>query len=98
MAEKKEKKERLDVLLVEQGIAESREKAKRYIMAGMVFIGEKRVDKAGEKVPVSSNIIFRGEKLPFVSRGGFKLDKAVKSFGIDLKGKRCLDIGASIYL
>ena len=75
MAEKKEKKERLDVLLVEQGIAESREKAKRYIMAGMVFIGEKRVDKAGEKVPVSSNIIFRGEKLPFVSRGGFKLDK-----------------------
>ena len=95
MAEKKEKKERLDVLLVEQGIAESREKAKRYIMAGMVFIGEKRVDKAGEKVPVSSNIIFRGEKLPFVSRGGFKLDKAVKSFGIDLKGKRCLDIGAS---
>lgn len=95
MTEKKEKKERLDVLLVEQGIAESREKAKRYIMAGMVFIGEKRVDKAGEKVPVSSNIIFRGEKLPFVSRGGFKLDKAIKSFSINLKDKKCLDIGAS---
>ena len=94
MAEK-EKKERLDVLLVERGIIESRERAKTYIMAGKVFVDGHRVDKAGEKISRSANIDFKGEKLPYVSRGGFKLEKAIKSFNIDLNEKICMDIGAS---
>lgn len=89
------KKERLDILLVELGIIESRERAKTYIMAGKVFVDGQRVDKAGEKVQRTANIDFRGEKLPYVSRGGLKLEKAIKSFTIDLKDKVCMDIGAS---
>lgn len=90
-----EKKERLDVLLVEKGIDTSRESAKRNIMAGLVFVDGKRVDKAGEKVPVNANIEFKGHTLPYVSRGGLKLEKAMKSFNIDLSDKICMDIGAS---
>lgn len=89
------KKERLDVLLVEKGFFESREQAKRSIMAGEIFIDDRRVDKSGEKIDVEANIVFKGEKQPYVSRGGFKLEKAIKSFGIDLEGKYCMDIGAS---
>ena len=90
-----EPKERLDVLLVEKGIFQSRERAKASIMAGEIFVDEQRIDKCGQKIKKSSNIEFRGEKLPFVSRGGLKLQKAVKEFNINLKDKVCLDIGAS---
>lgn len=90
-----ESKERLDVLLVNKGIFSSRERARASIMAGEIFIDGQRVDKCGEKVKVSSNIEFKGEQLPFVSRGGLKLQKAVKNFNIDLKDKVCMDIGAS---
>lgn len=90
-----EKKERLDILLVEKGIAQSRERAKVFIMEGKVFVDGFRVDKCGTKVKVSSNIEFKGQDLPYVSRGGFKLEKAMKTFGLTLDGKCCLDIGAS---
>lgn len=89
------KKERLDILLVEKGICESREKAKTNIMAGLIFVDGQRVDKAGEKVKVDSDIVFKGEKLKYVSRGGLKLEKAMNTFGIDLTDKVCMDIGAS---
>ncbi|OAA83315.1 TlyA family RNA methyltransferase [Clostridium ljungdahlii] len=90
-----EPKERLDVLLVEKGIFQSRERAKASIMAGEIFINGQRIDKCGQKIKKSSDIEFRGEKLPFVSRGGLKLQKAVKEFNINLKDKVCMDIGAS---
>ncbi|URZ16369.1 TlyA family RNA methyltransferase [Clostridium felsineum] len=90
-----EKKERLDVLLVEKGIFESRERAKSSIMAGEVYVDGLRVDKCGQKVKVLSNIEFRGEKMPYVSRGGYKLERAMKSFDLKLKNKVCFDIGAS---
>ena len=64
-------------------------------MAGKVFVDGRRVDKAGEKVPVTANIEYKGEKLPYVSRGGLKLEKAMKNFPITLDGKVCMDIGAS---
>lgn len=89
------KKERLDVLLVEKGFFESRERAKANIMAGKIFIDGKRVDKCGEKVNVDLPIEFKGNDLPYVSRGGYKLEKAINSLSIDLKDKTCLDIGAS---
>ena len=89
------KKERLDILLVEKGICTSRERAKTNIMAGLIFVDGQRVDKAGEKVKVDADIVFKGEKLKYVSRGGLKLEKAMKTFGIDLTDKVCMDIGAS---
>ena len=90
-----EKKERLDILLVEKGIITSREKAKASIMAGEIFVDGQRVDKAGEKVKVTSEIVFKGHKIPYVSRGGLKLEKAMKEFGLKLNDKVCMDIGAS---
>ena len=87
-------KKRIDLLLVERGLCESREKAKALIMAGDVFSAGVRIDKAGETVDECSAIEVRAE-LPYVSRGGLKLEKAVKSFEIDLKGAVCADIGAS---
>ncbi|MCM0650364.1 TlyA family RNA methyltransferase [Clostridium swellfunianum] len=90
-----EAKERLDVLLVKKGIFESRERARASIMAGQIFIDGQRVDKCGDKVLESSEIEFRGESLPYVSRGGLKLEKAIKKFNIELKDKVCFDIGAS---
>ena len=89
------KKERLDVMVYDLGLAESREKAKRLIMAGLVFVDGQRVDKAGTKVDLYANIEIKGNDNPFVSRGGLKLDKAMKVFGIDAKGKTCMDVGAS---
>lgn len=89
------KKERLDVLLVEKGIFASRERAKTSIMAGKIFVDGQRVDKAGEKVNIDADIIFKGQEIPYVSRGGLKLEKAVKEFGVNLKEKVCMDIGAS---
>lgn len=88
-------KERIDVLLVEKGFFESREKAKASIMAGIVYANEQKVDKAGEEVPVDAVLEVRGNVCPFVSRGGLKLAKAVKSFEINLTDKVCIDIGAS---
>ena len=89
------KKERLDILLVEKGIFTSRERAKTNIMAGKIFVDGQRVDKAGEKVSIDAEIIFKGQEIPYVSRGGLKLEKAVKEFGLSLKDKTCMDIGAS---
>ncbi|MFC5403931.1 TlyA family RNA methyltransferase [Cohnella soli] len=88
-------KERLDVLLLEQGFYESREKAKAAIMAGLVLVGTERVDKAGTKVPRDAAITVKGSVHPYVSRGGLKLEKAIKHFGLDLRGKTMIDIGAS---
>ena len=90
-----DKKERLDILLVEKGIIASRERAKTNIMAGKVFVDGQRVDKAGAKVSVNANIEFKGDTIPYVSRGGLKLEKALKEFPLELKGKVCMDIGAS---
>lgn len=89
------KKERLDILLVEKGIFTSRERAKTSIMAGKIFVDGQRVDKVGEKINVDADIIFKGQEIPYVSRGGLKLEKAIKEFGVNLKDKVCMDIGAS---
>ncbi len=91
----KVKKERLDVLLVERGLAETREKAKRTIMAGLVFSNENRLDKPGEKVSADIPLTVKGKGLPYVSRGGLKLEKALKVFALDVRDKILLDIGAS---
>lgn len=89
------KKERLDVLLVEKGIFESREKAKRSIMAGTIFVAGQRCDKAGMKINIEDTIEIKGKTLPFVSRGGLKLQKAIEAFRLNLKDKVCIDIGSS---
>ncbi|MCI8863116.1 MAG: TlyA family RNA methyltransferase [Lachnospiraceae bacterium] len=88
-------KTRLDVLLVSLGLAESREKAKAVIMAGNVFVDGQREDKAGSMFEDKARIEVRGHKLPYVSRGGLKLEKAVKSFSLSLEGKLCMDVGSS---
>ncbi|MBB5264489.1 23S rRNA (cytidine1920-2'-O)/16S rRNA (cytidine1409-2'-O)-methyltransferase [Catenibacillus scindens] len=89
-------KERLDVLLVKQGLASSREKAKAMIMAGDVFVNDNREDKPGDCFdPEKSRIRVKGPGLKYVSRGGLKLEKAVEVFGVDVSGKVCMDIGAS---
>lgn len=91
----KEEKERLDVLLVKRGLAESREKAKAVIMAGEVFVDNQREDKAGQTFPVSSAIEVRGKKMKYVSRGGYKLERAMEAFPIHLTDKVCMDVGSS---
>lgn len=88
-------KKRLDVLMVEQGLAESRQKAQAIIMAGQVFSGGRRCDKAGAAMDESAVLEVRGQTLRYVSRGGLKLEKAMRQFPIDLKGKVAADIGAS---
>lgn len=88
-------KERLDVLLVQRGIAASREKAKAMIMAGEILVDGEREDKAGSMFPDTVTITQKGRPLPYVSRGGLKLEKAMTHFGLDLKGKICMDVGAS---
>ena len=89
------KKERLDQLVFERGFTDSREKAKTTIMSGLVFVNGQRVDKPGTAVDPEAKIEVRGDVLPFVSRGGYKLDKALKVFPIDPLGKTCIDCGAS---
>jgi 23S rRNA (cytidine1920-2'-O)/16S rRNA (cytidine1409-2'-O)-methyltransferase len=91
----KSKKERIDVLLVERGLIETREKAKRAVMAGLVYSKEERLDKPGEKVDSEIPLTIKGNVLPYVSRGGLKLEKALNIFKIDVKGKRMIDIGSS---
>ncbi|MHC1721140.1 MAG: TlyA family RNA methyltransferase [Clostridiaceae bacterium] len=90
-----EAKERLDVLLVKKGIFQSRERARASIMAGEIFVEGQRVDKCGEKIREDAEIVFKGAELPYVSRGGLKLEKAIRAFGINLENKVCIDIGAS---
>lgn len=89
------KKERIDVLLVERGLFETREKAKRAIMAGLVYSNEMRLDKPGEKVSEDIDLTVKGNVLPYVSRGGLKLEKALKEFNLDVNDKILLDIGSS---
>jgi 23S rRNA (cytidine1920-2'-O)/16S rRNA (cytidine1409-2'-O)-methyltransferase len=88
-------KERLDVLLVERGLVDTREKAKRTIMAGLVYTNEERLDKPGEKVKTDIPLTIKGNVLPYVSRGGLKLEKALKVFDLTVLDKVLLDIGAS---
>ncbi len=89
-------KERLDVLLVRQGLAESREKAKAVIMAGSVYVNDQKEDKAGAMFDESKvRLEVRGNTLRYVSRGGLKLEKAIDCFDVRLDGKICMDIGAS---
>ena len=89
------RKERIDTLMVHKGLAGSREKAKRILMAGLVFVNQQRVDKPGTLVPVTDNIEVRGVENPFVSRGGLKLEKALSRFAVPVQGRIWLDIGAS---
>ena len=89
------KKIRLDQLVLERGFAESRERAKSTIMSGVVFVNGQRADKPGMPVSPDVRLEVRGDVLPFVSRGGYKLDKALKVFPVDPSGKICIDCGAS---
>ncbi|MDO4809066.1 MAG: TlyA family RNA methyltransferase [Eubacteriales bacterium] len=95
--ENKTEKKRIDVLMTERGLAESREKAKAIIMSGIVYVNGQKEDKAGTTFPddLTTRIEVRGASLRYVSRGGLKLEKAMKEFPIDLHGRICMDIGAS---
>ena len=88
-------KQRLDVLLVERGLAESREKAKAIIMSGSVFVDGLREDKAGTSFDDKVDIVVKGHTLPYVSRGGLKLEKAIKEFDVYVTDKVCMDVGSS---
>lgn len=91
----KESKERLDILLVNRGLAPSREKAKAVIMSGIVYVDGQKEDKPGASFPSSAAVEVRGATLKYVSRGGLKLEKAMKCFPISLEGKVCMDVGSS---
>lgn len=88
-------KERLDVLLVNRNLAESREKAKAIIMSGIVYVDGQKEDKAGTMFEDTVSVEVRGHTLAYVSRGGLKLEKAMTHFGVTLNGKICMDVGAS---
>lgn len=88
-------KQRLDILLAQRGLVASREAAKRHIMAGEVYVNGQKCDKAGESVSQEANIELRSTGERYVSRGGYKLEKAIQSFPITLAGRVCMDIGAS---
>lgn len=88
-------KERLDKILLDRGLAQSRERAKALIMAGQVVVGDHLADKAGQMVALEAEIRLKGEVLPFVSRGGLKLQKALDEFAIDVSGLVVMDVGAS---
>ncbi len=88
-------KERLDILMVNRKLAESREKAKAIIMSGNVFVEGQREDKAGSTFPEEVSIEIKGNPLKYVSRGGLKLEKAMEKYGISLEGKVCMDVGSS---
>lgn len=90
------KKERVDVLLVKQGLFDSREQAKRAVMAGEILgKNNERLDKPGQKIPIETTLHMKGKKMPYVSRGGLKLAKALKVFHIDVQDETVLDIGSS---
>ena len=86
---------RLDQYLVQHGLIQSRERAKAMIMSGVVFVNEQKVDKAGEMIKEDAKVEVRGHDIGYVSRGGLKLEKAMKTFPLTLTGKVCADIGAS---
>lgn len=88
-------KKRLDLLMVERALAPSREKAKAYIMSGDVYVDGQKEDKAGTMFLETVSIEVRGNTLPYVSRGGLKLEKAMNNFDVTLDGKVCMDVGAS---
>ena len=88
-------KERLDILIVNKGLAASREKAKAIIMSGIVYVDGQKEDKAGSMFEETANIEVRGATLKYVSRGGLKLEKAMTHFGVELKDKICMDVGSS---
>lgn len=88
-------KKRLDVLLVEKSLATTREKAKRLIMAGLVFADQQRLDKPGMQVDESINLTVKGKLIPYVGRGGLKLEKALKTFSLTVTDKIVMDIGSS---
>ena len=88
-------KERLDILIVNKGLAASREKAKAIIMSGIVYVDGQKEDKAGSMFEETANIEVRGATLKYVSRGGLKLEKAMTHFGVQLKDKICMDVGSS---
>ena len=90
-----DEKQRLDSVVFEKGFAESREKAKAYIMAGQVYVNGVKSLKSGHMIKADDVVEFHGEKMPFVSRGGYKLQKAMESFEIELDSKICMDVGAS---
>ena len=89
------KRERADKRVVEAGLAESRTRAQALIMAGQVVFGDHTVDKPGALVPVDAEVRLKGEPMPYVSRGGLKLQKALDHFTIEVRGLRALDVGAS---
>ena len=89
------KKKRVDQLVVERGLAESRTKAQAYIMAGAVFSGEKKIDKAGTQIAEDAPLEVRGKEHPWVSRGGMRLLQAIEEFSLDVTGKCVIDVGAS---
>lgn len=89
------KKERLDVLLVKRAMAESREKAKAIIMTGNVFVNEQREDKAGSTFPEDVSIEIKGTPMKYVSRGGYKLEKAMDLWEVSLENRICMDVGSS---
>ncbi|MGA9522640.1 MAG: TlyA family RNA methyltransferase [Myxococcaceae bacterium] len=91
----KVKKQRLDVLVFERGLAESRARAQAMILAGQVIVGDQRVDKPGAQVPEDAELRLKGEVLPYVSRGGLKLKGALDHFKIDVRNRVAADIGAS---
>jgi 23S rRNA (cytidine1920-2'-O)/16S rRNA (cytidine1409-2'-O)-methyltransferase len=88
-------KERLDLLLVQAGLAPTRARAQALVIAGQVVVGEQRVDKPGTRVPVDAPLRLKGEVLPYVSRGGLKLRHALDHFRLDVRGAVCADVGAS---
>jgi len=88
-------KERLDKLLVQRGLTVSRERARALILAGKVVVDDHRVDKAGVQVPVDADLRLKGDDIPYVSRGGLKLEKALSEFAIEVRNKVAIDVGAS---
>ena len=88
-------KQRLDVILVERGLVPSRERGRAYIMAGLVYVDDQKVEKSGTSVPVTATITVRGDSIGYVSRGGLKLEKALQIFPVHLTGKVMADVGAS---
>ncbi|MCP4757553.1 MAG: TlyA family RNA methyltransferase [Proteobacteria bacterium] len=89
------RKTRIDKLLFERGLASSRERAQAYLMAGKVLVDERRIDKPGTKVDPEARIRLKGVDHPYVSRGGLKLEKAIGDFGIEVRNRIAMDIGAS---
>ncbi len=86
---------RIDELLVARGLAPSRQRARALVMAGLVVVGDRRVDKPGQRVDPDAEVRVKGEHNPYVSRGGLKLEAALEAFGVDPAGRVCVDVGAS---